>query len=492
MEFKNSIINTALLGTGKKQLEVMELPYVLHADFESLQLQDEDTETKFIKAAALAIHFYRAGTQPVKMELIPDRCVPENIGYCSSNAQSILKELLADKYNTLIWFWCIQCNNHKQIVQPDILPAFLDWGQTTKNWSRDLLVSVIGHRGIWLSKYNPQWKFVEAEKDLSEWDTASLTQRIGYLKKLRIESPALALEKIQSIWKEENAAGRTELLATVAVNVSVSDEAFLISVLNDKSKGVKDNALVLLKRIPDSSIINNYAAILSKSILLKNSKLLGLISKTNIEVKLNLDTEEIFNTGIEKLSSNKNINDDDHILAQLIAEVAPWFWTKHFELEMKEVVKLFAKRDELNKFKRAFCNSIIKFADAAWAKEVLTQFEDSDVGLLKILPAAERQLFAAKFAGQYIEEVITALRTDDIVEWQLSLAQNLITETAQNPHRFNKVFYESISVYLPATLIPKLSQIQVSDEWRKNIWGNLSIEIEKLITIKESIKTQAF
>lgn len=492
MEFKDSIINTALLGTGKKQLEIDELPSALHADFETIQLYNEDTETRFIKTAALALNFYRAGAQPVKINVEYDECIAEQLEYCSAKAQSILKELLADKHNTLIWFWCIQCSSRKQIVQPDILPSFLDWGQATKNWSRDLLVPVIGQRGIWLSKYKPQWQFVQVENELPEWDTATLNQRIGYLKKMRVESPVSALEKIQSIWKEENAAGRAELLATLAINLSVSDESFLVSILSDKSKVVKDNALALLKSIPNSSIINSYRAVLRKSILIKNSKLLGLINKTSIEIRLNFDNEEIFTTGIDKLSSDKNITDDDHILAQLIAEVAPQFWTEHFVLELPEVVKLFAKRDELKKFKRAFCNSVIKFPDTVWVKEILTQFEDSDVRLLNILPANERQLFAEKFTRQYLEEVINALRTDNIVEWEVSLAQTIITETAQNPHRFNKVFYESISVYLPATLIAKLSHIQVSDDWRKKSWENLSVEIEKLITIKESIKTQAF
>lgn len=492
MQLKSNVINTALLGTGKKQLDVAGIPPWLQADIENIQATEQDEESRFIKMASLALNVYRAGLEPAKTGLHADVCPPETLPYCSNRAQNILNDLLTDKYYTLVWFWCLQCSKKQQLVQPDILPRFFEWGLANRKKALPLFTSVIGKRGQWLAKFNPQWQFLQPHEEQHDWETGTLAQRINYLLDLRTTQPALATEKIQQVWNEENAAGRAELLDALKINLTEADESFLQSALNDKSKTVKEKALHLLKQIPASAIIKQYCEILENSIQLKESKFLGLISKTNITVALSTGSEEIFKTGIDKLSSDKAISDNDYILAQLISQVPPAFWLRHFKLGIAEVVNLFAVRDELKKFQVAFCNSVLKFGDAEWAKQILTQFNQSNVQLLTLLPGHERQQFAMGFIRQDLDGVINALTGDEIAEWSLPLTQKIFSETAQNPHRYTKTFYENISIYLPASILTTLGSIQVEEEWRKNTWNNCIPEIEKLINIKETIKTHAF
>ena len=492
MQLKSNLINTALLGTGKKQLDVAEIPQWLHADIEHIQATEQDEESRFIKIASLALNVYRAGLQPAKTDLPADVCPPETLPYCNNKAQSILNDLLTDKYYTLVWFWCLQCSKKQQVVQPDILPRFFEWGLANRKNALPLFTAVIGKRGHWLANYNPQWQFLQPPPEQFDWETGTLAQRVNHLQGLRTTQPALAIEKIQQVWNEENAAGRAELLEALKINLTESDESFLKSALTDKSKTVKEKALHLLKQIPASAIIKQYCEVLGNSIQLKESKILGLINKTSITITINTGSEEIFKTGIDKLSSDKAVSDNDYILAQLISEVPPSFWLQHFKQDITGVVKLFAGRDELKKFQVVFCNSVLKFGDAEWAKQVLTQFNQSNVQLLKLLPAHERQQFAVGFIRQDLDGVISALTGGEISEWGLPLTQKILNETAQNPHRYTKAFYENISIYLPASILATLSNIQVEEEWRKNTWNNYIPEIEKLINIKETIKTHAF
>jgi hypothetical protein len=492
MQFKNNLIDISLLGTSKKDLPLSDLPAPVQDCLNQMQFQDTDATEQFLKASSLSLAYYRAGVEPSKMDLAVDEALPEELAYCSDKAMALLSNLLDEKYYTLVWFWAVRCSESGKIVQPQALPQFFEWGVAEKKYYAPLFVSIIGNRGTWLSKFNTQWGFVKNEEEITDWETAGLLQRVVYLQKLRQSEPSLAIEKIKSVWKEENAAARTDLLATLMVNLGNNDESFIIEALSDKSKQVKEKALELLKLIPGSILINRYQDVLKGSIKLKESKMLGLISRTAVEVNLQLPDEEIFKTGIDKLSSDKKVSDGDYILTQLISQVPPSFWNAHFGLNIAETVKLFAQKDELLKFQPALCQSVIKFADGNWALEILKQFENSNVGLLSLVEPDIRQQYAERFVKQNLEAVMESFLSDPFTELNLKLAQAVISGTSQDPHRYHKPFYESLCIRIPQSIIPFLNTITFVEDWKRLFWNRHSSEIEKLINLKENIKTQTF
>ncbi|NJK96716.1 MAG: hypothetical protein HC905_18960 [Bacteroidales bacterium] len=488
MSLKEILITTALLGTAKKQLSPDELPEPLKAALEG-QTAD-DNETTFLRSASLALNYLKAGTKPLQITLPANEAPDEEKPYCSPEAMMVLKELLSNKYHHLTWFWCKHCRDKGFIVQPEMLPELFEWGVSTKKQWSTLFSEVIGKRGLWLSQFSDDWKFVTFTDEDGDWDTTTLPQRVNLLKQLRMQNPSEARIKIETVWKEENAAARQELLATLIIALSHDDEVFLNRTLNDKSQKVKELAWQLLKLIPDSAIIQKYRSILQNSIVITLGKMLGLINKTSIDIRLKLPDEEIFTTGIQNLSSDKRISDDNFILMQLISEVPPEFWTEHFNTSPGEIVKMFASRDELKKFQGSLVNSILKFKSKLWAKLVADNFNVESIQLLPLLEAGDKIKYAEHLlkVSPNIAEIVNALRNEEHpVEWNNNLSRQLISVMAQDPYAYANLF-EGIAVYLPATIVNDLDRFFPSEEWKRNYWQKTSQQIREYLQLKEKIK----
>jgi hypothetical protein len=488
MEFRNNIINTALLGTEKKQLSAAELPASLQPPVEQILQEPTDNETKFLKGATLVLNFCKAGILPLKLPLQPDEAPRETLTYCSKDAIRVLRDTLSNKYHTLTWYWCKLCSEKNLIVQPHLLPELFEWGLATRKQHAGLFRQVIGERGIWFARFSDEWAFVNSAGELTDWDTATLKQRVTYLEQLRNDRPPMAVEKIQAVWKEENAASRVELIGPLAINISADDEAFLMEILSDKSQKVKEKALQLLKLIPGSDLMQMYEQILRDSVQLVQGKMLGLIGQS-ISIKLKLsDSEQIRKTGIQVLSSEKGISDDDFVLMQLMAEVLPSFWEKHLQCNAAQAVKIFASKSDLKKYQLPLCNAVIKFNNKTWASEIMEQFSTTPVQLLYVMDDETRIRHAEKFLQASISEVVLSLRSGAIVDWPLKFTRSLLTLLADNPTAFNKNFYETISLYLPSSLIKELDSLTPSDELKKLYWPKLAQEIKELMEMKERVK----
>ncbi len=487
MSLKDQIITAALLGSAKKHVNPADFPAALRPSIETLQ--GEDHETIFLQAASLSLNYLKAGVKPLNLRLTINEAPAEEKPYCSGEAMIVLHDLLSGKYPNLTWFWCKRCREAGQIVQPDLLPELFEWGVATKKQWPGLLSSVIGKRGQWLAQFSPDWQFVNIPEEEAEWETAGLPQRISFLKKLRLSNPQEAREKIASVWKEENAATRQELLETLSTGIHKDDEAFLFQTLNDKSLKVKELAWQLLKLIPDSEIILKYRQILQDSFVVTSNKVLGLIRKTNIDVRLKLEGEEIFKTGIQNLSNDKRISDENYILMQLIGEVPPAFWTSHFNTSPEEVVKMFASRDELKKFQPSLVQAVIKFSEKNWAKLVVS-FGTNSVALLSLMEGVDKISYAEYLlkGNSNLNDIVNALRNEEKpAEWNYNFSRQLISAMAQDPYTYANLF-ESIAVYLPAAIVNDLDKFFPSEEWKRNYWQKTLGQIQEYIRLKEKIK----
>lgn len=489
--FKDTLITTALLGTEKKQINPEEFPNSLKPAVEKIIQEIPEQETRFLHTAALGLNYLRAGAMPLPMSYALNIAGAEDKAYCSAEAMSVLKELLSNKNTNLTWFWCKRCADRNLIVQPELLPELYEWGVATKKQWASLFSAVIGKRGAWLVQFSEEWKFVSSEEEKTDWDTSNLSQRVHLLEMYRKENPSYAIQKITSVWKEENASARLELLETLVPGLSKSDEPFLVQILTDKSQKVKEKAWQLLKLIPDSEILQQYQNILKDSIILSSGKVLGLISKTNLEIRLKLADEEIFKTGIQNLSSDKRISDENFILMQLVSEVYPEFWTVHFNCSPEEVVKMFATREELKKFQSSLVQSVLKFRMKSWAKLVIDQFNIDSVALLPLLEDTDKIRYAEQLLKVYpnMTDILNALRNQgNPVEWNYNFARQLISVMAQDPYTYANLF-EGIAVYLPAAIVQDLDRFFPGEEWKRNYWQKIAQQIKEYIRLKEKIKT---
>lgn len=135
------------------------------------------------------------------------------------------------------------------------LAPLLDWGKRQPR-HRSLLVRVGGPRAQWLARQNlSSWGYLVIDED---WHTAGREARLDWLLGTRADHPGRARETLQSTWEKESAPDREAFLQTLATGLSPEDEEFLESCLNDRARGVRAAAAVLLSGLPQSQFAQRF------------------------------------------------------------------------------------------------------------------------------------------------------------------------------------------------------------------------------------------
>lgn len=490
MENWNQLINAALLGTHKVGLSALELPDALSGYLQ--QLTSGEEEDKFLQIAALFSQYYNAGWQAAKIDnILPEPAGEETQPYCSAKAVTILQQILLDETTRLIEFWIHLCCKKGKLAPPQFVPALFEFALSKKNFKESVLL-ITGQRGKWLQQFNEDWKFNQTEGTREEiWQNGSMAERTSLLKKIREENPALALEWLRQTWPQENANARHSLLLSLSTGLSESDIPFLESLLNEKSTKVVKTAWDMLKQLPSSRILSVYQEILRNAFQLKKEK--GLLSsKKTFEIQAPENPNEIiFQSGVEKMSSEKGVSDADHWLKQMMAYVPPDFWTDNFQTEAKEILMLFLNHKKYKFYLSALVNAVVLHRQRQWAKVMIEQSYSKDPLLLRSLEPAEKEKYAIQLLNEdNVDEICNALMNEDFREWSEEFSKKLLVITSKNPYTYNKVFYRNLIPFLNVKVADVLDQMGHSDQWKKNLWENLIPEVSQGLSLKQRIVSE--
>ncbi len=487
MEFWDNIVHTALLGTDKRQLKKEDFPQELAETIELINQLPTDKEDQFLNIASVAVNYRKCGVQPLNKSLVISKAEAEDSAYCSTLAHRILNDIIAAESIPLLNLWLELCLKNNQIVLPEWIPVLLDFGVRHKQL-QSLLLAVTGKRGKWLMQFNEAWKVEVKSTDEAIWQTGTLNERKGYLQKLRTTEPARARESLQQAWAAENANTKAELLKLLATNIGDEDVPWLEQLVNEKSQKVKDEALRLLKLCPASSIVQKYWDIVKQSIHIKKERgILGIGSKTVLEIELvtNID-ESVFKSGIEKITSQKNVSDNDFILYQLIAAVPPVFFETHYKLDKKEIVDLFLHSKKGKQFLSGFGRAAITFKDADWLR-VVTPVSDNQLypEAFELLSKEETEKYALQFLSKAENaHVVLDNLTYFQHEWSLAFTRAILKQTVKNQYSFSRAFYNQYIVSIPAAINSELNNYTPDEAYMKNMWSKTSEYITELLTIK--------
>jgi hypothetical protein len=432
----------------------------------------------------VAFNFRQSGIVALQKEVNISPTPAEEKEHCSTLAIQALKDILSEESIPLLKFWLQHCNRKQQLTIPETLPALLDIGTQHKNL-QVLISSCCGKRGEWLSSFNHLWNFSSTQTGEEMWQTGTLEQRKIVFKETRKANPALAREWLQQTWPQEDANTKLNFLDFMSENISEDDISFLESLSTEKSKKVKDEAVKLLKQIPGSAIVKQYEALLHQSVVLKKEKaLLGMISKTNLLFKLPGSFDEsIFKTGIEKLSSTKEITDEEHIFYQLIQSVPPSFWEKQLDSNPEAIIDLFQKDITGKKMIPALVLAITRFNDTRWSLYFMKQSEVFYIDIIPLLQAGQQEAYSIKFFDTYPDNIIQ-YATQRETEWSIDLTKNIFKHTAKNVYQYNRSFYNQYIHLIPGPAVAELERCTPAEEHLRNTWSNTSDYIIKLITLK--------
>lgn len=485
MESWNHIINTALLGTEKRVLKKEDVGEVAeHLDAITAASNKEEA---FLQTAALVYNFRQCGYAPMHKEGISlSQAEKEEKPYANELAHRVLYDILETGSNSLFYFWLKQCAQAGKIVQPEIISVLLDKGMTNKS-IRSLVYDCCGKRGAWLLQFNPGWKYVDTSTDEELWQTGALEQRKNILAETRTSDPEKARELLKQTWPQENATSKTELLQQIRVNASEKDLSFLEEALNEKSVKVKEAAIDILKLIPESSVVQLYWKHLQPSIELKKEKtLLGFSSKTVIQfLPVNEPDEFIYKTGVEKLSNDKNISDDNFLLYQLLAAIPPSYLEQRTGLTKEEVIRSIQNSLNGRYFISALAKAAIQFNDLDWLRSILAlQDQPFYADALKVLPQKEAEQYAIEnWQDDNADQVIQTLSGFEN-EWGQGLAKAILKFTARNPYQYHRGFYNEMVHLLPLSIVEELETCTPQEVHVGTMWGNPSEHITQLLTLK--------
>jgi hypothetical protein len=486
MQFWDQIIHTALLGTDKKAPGEDQLPPVLAEAAASVRQNNAiDKEEQFLQTAALAFSYRQCGVRPLHKEGLPfAKAAAEEKKYCSVQAMQVLKDILDEESMPLLHIWLQQCMAKERVVTPDFVPVLLNKGILQKKL-QPLIAASCGKRGEWLSRFNNEWNFSTGGTDSAQWHTGTPEQRKYVLQQLRQADPAMAREWLQQTWPQEDAATKTELLALLAVNISDDDIAFLETLSSEKSKKVKELALQLLKRIPQSSIVQQYQQVLQQAVrVVKEKALLGLISKTYLSILSpeNMDPG-IFKTGIDKLSNTKDMSDGEYVVYQLIRSVPPGFWETHLQSKPETIIQDWQKDEAGKKLLPALVGATVTYNDHNWARAFVQNSQVFYIDLIPMLPIKQQEYYSLKFFEQYADSIIEhALQRED--EWSPELTRHIIKHAAKNPYQYSQSFYNQHIQSIPAAIAPELESLAVMGTSPYSNWNSTCNYIRNLINLK--------
>jgi hypothetical protein len=488
MESWNSVINTALLGTEKRSLKAEEVDPAFHEHFTRIQEQAQNKEDAFLQSAALVYNYRQAGFLPLQKETVSiAQAEAEERLFASPFAHVVLTDILDTGSVSLFRFWLEQCSQAERIVQPEFIPVLLQNGTKNKTIA-PLMNACCGKRGAWLRQFNEEWKEGETATEEERWQTGTLAQRKEVLAQARQRDPAKGRELVQQTWAQEPAATKVDLLEQLQINAGADDVEWLEEIQAEKSVKVKEAALQVLKRIPTSPIVQQYWHILKASIKLVKSKgLLGITTKSSLEINLAPVDPSVFKTGIQQLSSDAKVKDNDFILYQLIAAVPPHFWEAHFNLEKEKVLALFTKDERAEALFPALGLAASRFKEIDWLQAVMEidrirLYSDA----FELLPQKEAEAYGLRFLDKDLSANSVMSNIHHFKkEWSVEFAKGILCYTAKNPYQFHHGFYNELAAVLPGSVTGVLEKCTPKEEHLRPAWSNMSDHIIRLITLKQ-------
>lgn len=485
MKAWESIINTAMLGTDKPTPAIADLPEEVAVMANAIDAAATlDKEERYLQKAAVIYNYRQSGFVPFQKNDLPVNKASEEIKhYCTPEAARVLSTILEEENDQLLQLWLNQCSKAGRLLVPEVLPAVLEKAQKDVSL-RAVVIECSGNRGTWLSKMNPVWNWFSILPDEELWQTGNPAQRAEVLKRLRQNEPAKALEWLQQTWEQENTAGKLELLKALKINSNAGDLTWLESLLNEKGQKVKDEALTLLKSIPGSSVIKQYEDLLRQSVMLKKEKaLLGLTTKTSIQIKLPAVVDEsIYKSGIEKLSGPKStVTDENYVIYQLISSVPPTFWEMQFDVTPVQVVEYFEKY--AHNMLPALANAVALFGQKSWVPFFLNHnmFYGDFVNMLS---GREQEKYLLKALNNDVQNVSAqALFINN--EWGTEFAVATLLKMANSPYEFNRGFFNRHIRLIPVGVLKHIENITSQQANLQPTWDKTRNHLINLLSLKQ-------
>nr|WP_055505798.1 DUF5691 domain-containing protein [Nonomuraea pusilla] len=302
----------------------------------------------------------------------------------SRRAAERLVGILGGDHGRLLPEWLAAAAATGRRVPPFVLPELLERGRRDRS-IREHLGVLAGRRGRWLAGRNPEWAYLLEEPTGETWELGGAADRLAHLRGLRAADPARARELLRGGWERETPDDRARFVEVLADGLSMADEPFLESVLDDRRREVRQAAANLLTRLPASRLARRMA-----------ERALACVSVEGNVIAV--EPPEACDRGMERdgvrAKPPRGIGERAWWLQQVVARAPLGVWAR-------PPAELLAMRipEWDSEIKAAWVRGAVLQRDPEWARAMFAW--DPIADLLDSLPPAEQQDLAAAFVNKH-------------------------------------------------------------------------------------------
>jgi hypothetical protein len=446
-------------------------------------------EDALLKHAAVTFLYEECGQLPAIIDGEIEPCAEEVKQTVHSEANSQMHTARITNDEVLFDYILNRINNNNKVVGAEVVPLLLNRALADRKMAAPLL-SACGETGKWLCKLNKNWQILLAsDAENTDWETGSPEGRKEYFKQIREQNPSEALQLLQQIFEQENANVRAEFISLLFINLSLNDELFLEETLKDKSKKVKEHAQNLLRLLQGSAINSLYLNYLAEAFTIREERVMIISKKRVLQINNVAPTEEIFKSGIDKVSSEKGVEDHIYWIAQMLSFVSTKLLAQKLNTGEDEFLKLLLDQKQAKTLLPYLTSNAINLENKALALKLLQQENVSDLKLLLLLESHERTAFYEKFIESHIREVVEMLQDEDYTMIDKKLAQQIIKKLSADPYQITQAMYARMALQLPAE-ITKLLQDFANEEtadYQRRFFAGQAANMLRYIELRDTL-----
>jgi len=239
------------------------------------------------------------------------------------------------------------------------LPNLLALGTRHAELRADVL-SVLGERGRWLARLDPDWGWAarsEGREDrLQAWETGSIDQRQAALSTWRADDPAAAREALAQVWASEALEVRVRLLGCLTIALGAEDETFLESALDDRRKEVRLAAQAMLAMLPGSQLRHRMRARVEALLQIKRP----LLGRPSLDVML---PEAVDKAALREgvgAAAHPGLGEKAGWLADLLSATDPRVWSERLTSTPDQLLVLAARGDFTHALVRGWSSAVAR------------------------------------------------------------------------------------------------------------------------------------
>jgi len=482
------ILKAALLGTDRHMPEV---PPAAPEIFTKIQALPTSKEDRFLKMAFASLLHEEAGSKPLTVDSHVPECPPESHPVVAGRLAALLQSALKDQNDVLFAFLVFRVGQRNEVVQPQLVSTLLDKALETK-YDKQKLIDICGATGQWLCNLNPRWKVLrEAQiEDENVWETGSTEARKAFLSALRKTDPNAATALLETTFAQENAGNRLAFLQLLSEGLSISDEPFLQKLVTDKSQKVREIAMWMLRQIQGSAVNHNHLEWLLRMLQVRDEKHLLVMKKKKIVIAEDvMPDESIFKTGIEKVSTEKGVQDHVFIAGQLLSAIDPVTLARQLNVSDQELIALLLDHPAAKALVPFITSAAVQFRNKAWALALLHRGDARDIGLLDALEPAERLPFYLQFLNGNAASLFAYLLDDTYSPLPMRLAEQLLDHLSKFPYHITHATYQRLALQLPAGIMPVLKKYtdDPRQDYQLRYFKNQASEMMRLVELRNNI-----